>query len=169
MERGELQIKNRIAETQEELNAGKATLAELHDKISYQSKVLNDFQTKTIEVYNKIKGQAEIAALANIKDQIDELDSERLEKKADLEKLKSDTESMQIKYVAAKTMYESYHKINDIYAKTGEINEVVVDELSPTVDINLQCFNVKQLRQLYKQNRNLIKNCLKRYEHRNCA
>lgn len=66
-----------------------------------------------------------------------------------------------------KTLFESYQNANKQYLKNGEqqLDESFL-QLKPTVEIELQCLTVKQLRALYNQNKKLIQDCLARYERR---
>ncbi len=159
-------LENEIAGLKERSKAGEAQLSELRGKIAQESKALNEFQAKRSEVYNILKGQAETAALTKIKDQIDDLEAEKNEKESELKTLKTEAYALRIKTATTKTLYESYRSANKDYIKSGETNlgEIVFNK--PTLEIDLQCFNVKQLRKLYNQNKNLIQDCLKRYEGR---
>lgn len=55
--------------------------------------------------------------------------------------------------------YDNEEAINDILLKK-------VEELEPTVHIKLNCFNMKELRKLYKENEKNIKTLLEQYESR---
>ncbi len=161
-----------IATEKNELENALATI-----RIDYtkEKAELEKIQTEREKTYNTIKRQAESAAFASIRGQISELENERSEKqtaleqlKAEIEKLTSDSNSMQKKLVKAKTAFESYQNANKRYIKEGEqhLDESFLNSLDPTVEIELQCMSVKQLRSLYTQNKKLIQDCLKRYEDR---
>lgn len=153
----------------------KGDLSEIRQKYAAEKSDLEKLQTERQKTYDTIKRQAECAAIANVKDQIDELEKERCAKNeniqklnAEIEKLTSDSNSMTKKYVKMKTLYESYQSANKKYIKEGEtyLDESIINNLAPTVEIDLQCMTVKQLRSLYKQNKKLIEECLARYEGR---
>ena len=86
---------------------------------------------------------------------------------AELEKMKKDSEALTKKYVKMKSLYESYQSANKRYIKG---NEQELDDgflrLAPTIEIDLQCMSVKQLRSLFNQNKRLIEDCLQRYSGR---
>lgn len=113
--------------------------------------------------------------MAQVQDRISELENEELEKKsavekvsAELDKLNSSSNTLQKKYAKMKTLFESYQSANKRYIKEGEshLDESFLKNLAPTIEIDLQCMNIRQLRGLYNQNKTLIQDCLKRYEGR---
>lgn len=170
---------NKIKEEKELLEAqigyAKSDLSEIRQKISSEGSELKKLETDRQNVYNTIKRQAESDAIAAVKAQVDELEKERCDKNeiiqklnSEIEKLTSDSNSMTKKYVKMKTLFESYQSANKKYIKEGEtyLDESIINRLAPTVEIDLQCMTVKQLRSLYKQNKKLIEECLARYEGR---
>lgn len=157
------------------ISAEEKKLAEVQNNISVKNEELNRLEVKRQEIYDTIKNQAEREAISNVKDKIAALDREQLQKNiaikqtnAELEKLTADSEVLQKKYVKMKTLFESYQSANKRYIKEGEthLDESFLNSLSPTIEIDLQCMTIKQLKGLYNQNKKLIQDCLKRYEGR---
>ena len=152
----------------------KEDLEELRQKCADEQAKLKKLEDERQETYNTIKRQAECAAIATVKTQISELETEKYEKqdtvdklKAEIERLEKEAAPMQKKIIKAKTLFESYQNANKDYIKSHEehLDETFL-RLEPTVEIDLQCMNIKQLRGLYNQNKKLIQDCLKRYEGR---
>lgn len=85
-----------------------------------------------------------------------------------IDELNSEYAALQKKLYGAKSVYESYRAASKNYIKSGEANldESFLNNLDPTVELPLNCMNVKQLRGLYNQNQKLIKECLERYADR---
>lgn len=136
---------------------------------------VKELESNRQKIYDSLKQQAEEAALANIQNEINSLKVERDEKASELsnvseelEKVSSTYDSTQKKLYKAKTLFESYQSANKGYIKSGEtqLDESFLNSLEPTVEIQLNCMNVKQLRSLYNQNKKLIQDCLARYEGR---
>lgn len=134
---------------------------------------------QTIQNYNKQitdlsadldakKKQIQEEALANIQNELNSIQISCDEKNQELKKTTSTLETTQKKLYGAKTLYESFQQANKNFVKYGEnhLDESFLKKLTPTVEIRLNCMNVKQLRSLYKQNQKLIQDCLNRYEGR---
>lgn len=147
----------------------------LEKKIANEKQELERLENDRQKIYNTIKRQAECAAVANVKDKIANLENQEqkyqdkvAEAKAEYKKSKADSEAMTKKYIKMKTLYESFQAATKKYVKEGErkLDESFLKSLSPTIEIELQCMNVKQLRGLYTQNKKLIHDCLSRYEGR---
>ncbi len=168
-------IEKEKQELEEKISLEKNNLSEIRQKSAIESSELKRLETERQKTYDTIKRQAESAAIAKVRNQIDELEKERTSKSEDVQrlnaeiaKLTSDSDSMQKKYVKMKTLFESYQSANKKYIKDGEnyLDESFLNSLAPTIEINLQCMSIKQLRSLYNQNKKLIQDCLKRYEGR---
>ncbi len=162
-------------ELEDQIQSGKLSLSEIRQKIANESADLENLKNERQKTYDTIKRQAECAAIANVKNQITELEREQEVKQetfdkltAEVDKLSSDSEALQKKYHKMKTLFESYQSANKKYVKEGETDlyEGFLDKLGPTIEIQLNCMNVKQLRSLYNQNKKLISDCLARYEGR---
>ncbi len=158
----------RLREINDQIFDKENNLEKLKKQIVRQKEILDEYKTKQNDIYNIMKGQAEIEAVTNIKDQIDELEEKRLEKASELKKLNSSFNSLQIKYQTIKTRYDSYKWSTDRYIETdmSRLDLISSDSLSPTVEIDLQCMTVKQLRKLYNENKQLIQACFSRYSKR---
>lgn len=168
-------IEKEKQELEEKISEKKNSLSEIRQKTAMETAELKKLETERQKTYDTIKRQAESAAVANVKSQIDELEKEQCAKnetlqkiKQEIEKLSSDSDSLQKKYFKMKTLFESYQSANKRYIKDGEnhLDESFLNSLAPTVEIDLQCMSIKQLRSLYNQNKRLIQDCLKRYEDR---
>lgn len=168
-------IEKEKQELEEKISLEKNNLSEIRQKSAIEASELKRLETDRQKTYDTIKRQAESAAIANVKNQIDELEKERFTKSEDVQrlnaeiaKLTSDSDSMQKKYIKMKTLFESYQSANKKYIKDGEtyLDERFLNSLAPTIEIDLQCMSIKQLRSLYNQNKKLIQDCLKRYEGR---
>lgn len=168
-------IEKEKQELEEKISLEKNNLSEIRQKSAIEASELKRLETDRQKTYDTIKRQAESAAIANVKNQIDELEKERFTKSEDVQrlnaeiaKLTSDSDSMQKKYIKMKTLFESYQSANKKYIKDGEnyLDESFLNSLAPTIEIDLQCMSIKQLRSLYNQNKKLIQDCLKRYEGR---
>lgn len=153
----------------------KSDLSMLRQDQEKERSELKRLQDERQNLYNTIKRQAECAAIAQVQDRISELENEELEKKsavekvsAELDMLNSSSNTLQKKYAKMKTLFESYQSANKRYIKEGEshLDESFLKNLAPTIEIDLQCMNIRQLRGLYNQNKTLIQDCLKRYEGR---
>lgn len=164
-----------LKELESAISEGKNNLAELNSNISREKQELSRLTTERQKVFCEIKQQAENAAIANVKDQIDKLENEQVQKNAalekitaELEKLTSDSNALQKKYIKMKTLFESYQSANKKYVKSGEteLDGSFLNSLAPIIEIDLQCLTIKQLRSLYNQNKKLIQDCLKKYEDR---
>lgn len=85
-----------------------------------------------------------------------------------IDDLNKEYASIQKKLYAAKTLYESYRAANKKYISTGELSfdESILNSLEPTIELQLNCMNIKQLRSLYNQNQKLIDECLEKYTDR---
>lgn len=156
------------------IGSAKAELSRLLKSCDDERSNLKRLEDERQAVYNTIKRQAECAAIATVKTQVSELETERDEKKtvvetlcAEIKKLEEESGAMQKKLFKVKTLFESYQNANKGYIKSqGEYLNDSFLRLEPTVEIDLQCMNIKQLRGLYNQNKKLIQDCLKRYEDR---
>lgn len=129
----------------------------LYKKIKgYNSEPNNEYNAAVYSDTN-ISNNSNIADNKNADDLNAEYDS--IQKKYD---------SIQKKLYVAKTLYESYCAANKKYTDSGELsfNENLLNTLEPTVTLQLNCMNVKQLRSLYNQNQKLIEECLERYTDR---
>lgn len=157
-----------------DIEACKNDLSELHNKQDKERAELKRLEDERQKTYNTIKRQAECAAIATVQGRVDELQKIEAEKQSavlkitdELDKLNKDSETLTKKYAKMKTLYESYQSANKRYIKDNEQN---LDEgflkLAPTIEIELQCMNVRQLRSLYNQNKRLIQDCLERYSGR---
>lgn len=153
----------------------KRQILNAEQKIKLQSKELEELENNYQQIYNSLKQQAEQAAIENIQNEINTLKTECDEKtleltnvSEELKKVSSSYNSMQKKLYKAKTTFESYKRANDYYIASGEtyLDEIFLRNIDPTVKIQLNCMNVKQLRSLYNQNQKLIQDCLARYEGR---
>lgn len=160
---------------EKQINEANINLSGIQQKIVEETEQLNKLTTERKKIYDTIKQQAENDAIANVQNEINTLKVERDEKafevsniSEELKKINSDYDSTQKKLYKAKTLFESYQNANKRYVKEGETNldESFLNNLSPTIEIDLQCMTIKQLRSLYNQNKKLIQDCLKRYEGR---
>ena len=158
----------------DEINLLKKEEADIRNKQLSETAELKRLEDERQKLYNTIKRQAECAAIAEIRGRVDELQQLEAEKNtavikvtAELEKMKKDSEALTKKYVKMKSLYESYQSANKRYIKG---NEQELDDgflrLAPTIEIDLQCMSVKQLRSLFNQNKRLIEDCLQRYSGR---
>lgn len=168
-------IESERQELENKIISEKDELSKIQEKSQTEKAELKRLEDDRQGIYEDIKNRAQEAAIANVKNQINELEKERSSKSdevqklnADIAKLTSDSNSMTKKYYKMKTLFESYQAANKKYVKDGEdyLDESVIKGLSPTVEIDLQCMGIKQLRSLYNQNKKLIQDCLKRYEDR---
>lgn len=168
-------IEKRKQELDDDVNLLCRQAEDYKQQIELKVNEVQELESNRQKIYDSLKQQAEQAALANIQNEINLLKVERDEKASELnnvsEELKnvsSTYDSTQKKLYKAKTLYESYQKANKGYIKSGEtqLDEGFFNNLEPTVEIQLNCMNVKQLRSLYNQNKKLIQDCLERYEGR---
>jgi hypothetical protein len=127
------------------------------------------------KIYNTIKRQAECAAVASVQNQINALNAECSKLQAETDSIKAkhanvseQFESLEKKYIKVKTLFESYQASNKQYLKNNEtyLDDRFLISLSPTVELPLNCMNVKKLKALYNQNKKLIQDCLNRYDNR---
>lgn len=150
-------------------------LSALQQKISEETEQFNIISANKQQVFDKIKQLAKADAIAEVQDKIDSLKVERDKRELEvsditeqLNKINSEYASTQKKLYKVKTLFESYQSANKRYVKEGEtyLDESFLNGLAPTVEIDLQCMSIKQLRSLYNQNKKLIQDCLKKYEGR---
>ncbi len=151
----------------------RGTIADLEVKLNtVQQKttaLTNDYDKK----FNLLRNRAEEAAMASIKEELQTIKTEITGKSielntitAELETLKKDNEALHIKYIKEKNLYESFKSANKAYLKSGEDISEFTENISPSVEIPLNSLNVRQLKNLFTQNKKLINECLKRYEGR---
>lgn len=168
-------IAHEKANLETQISMRRADLSALQIKIAEETEQFESISENRQSVYNSIKRQAEYDAINNIQNEIDSLNIERGKKEAEisditeqLNKINSEYASTQKKLYKVKTLFESYQSANKRYVKEGETNldESFLKNLAPTVEIDLQCMTIKQLRSLYNQNKKLIQDCLKKYEDR---
>lgn len=162
-------------EYQKKLDELQAECEKVERAVIGKRKELEELETDRQKKYNTIKRQAESAAIANVKDELEKTQKQLTDKAAKLDEVsaklkdvKSEFDKENKKYIKVKTAYESYQAANKNYLKNGEtkLDEAFLKSLSPAIEVDLQCLNVKQLRSLYTQNKALIKKCLERYEGR---
>ena len=150
-------------------------LSELTQKSISIKEEINSLEENRRNMLDEMQKQAELAAIAKIQSEIDKLTAQKEQLATEnntvadeLKKLNSTLESTQKKYIKAKTAFESYQSANKLCLKTDGacIDDGFVSSLDPTVEIQLNCMNVKTLKSLYNQNQKLIRDCLTRYEGR---
>lgn len=168
-------IAHEKANLETQIGMYKTDLSALQQKINEETEQFNIISANRQQFYNDIKQQAESDAIANIQNEIDSLKVERDKNELEvsniaeqLNKINSEYASTQKKLYKVKTLFESYQSANKRYVKEGEtyLDESFLNNLAPTVEIELQCMSIKQLRSLYNQNKKLIQDCLKKYEGR---
>ena len=169
------EIEKRKQELDNDVNSLCRQAEDYKQQIKLKTNEVQELENNRQKIYDNLKQQAEQAALTNIQNEINALKVERDEKafelsnvSEELEKVSSTYDSTQKKLHKAKTLFESYQSANKGYIKSGEtqLDESFLNSLDPTVEIQLNCMNVKQLRSLYNQNKKLIQDCLARYEGR---
>ncbi len=160
-------IEQQKNELDHETETLKESISELRNANSVETAKLNNLKQEYNNIYDELKSKAEADAISAIQDRIDELNLKLKNVSEEHTKLVSENDSMQKKYYKMKTLFESYQNANKQYLKDGEqqLDESFL-QLKPTVEIELQCLAVKQLRALYNQNKKLIQDCLARYEGR---
>lgn len=168
-------IAHEKANLETQIGMYKTDLSALQQKINEETEQFNNISANRQQFYNDIKQQAKSDAIANIQNEIDSLKADRDKKELEvsditeqLNKINSEYASTQKKLYKVKTLFESYQSANKRYVKEGEtyLDESFLNNLAPTVEIELQCMSIKQLRSLYNQNKKLIQDCLKKYEGR---
>ncbi len=167
-------IEDEKHQLEENIEAYKNDLSELRNKQFKEKEELKRLEDERQKTYNTIKRQAECAAIATVQGRIDELKQIEAEKQSavsqltsELEKLTKKSDTMTKKYAKMKMLFESYQSANKRYI---EDNEKSLYEgflgITPTIEIDLKCMTVRQLRDLYKHNKSLIQDCLERYSGR---
>ena len=168
-------IAHEKANLETQIGMCKTDLSALQQKISEETEQFNIISANKQQVFDKIKQLAKADAIAEVQDKIDSLKVERDKRELEvsditeqLNKINSEYASTQKKLYKVKTLFESYQSANKRYVKDGEtyLDESFLNGLAPTVEIDLQCMSIKQLRSLYNQNKKLIQDCLKKYEGR---
>lgn len=168
-------IAHEKANLETQIGMCKTDLSALQQKISEETEQFNIISANKQQVFDKIKQLAKADAIAEVQDKIDSLKVERDKRELEvsditeqLNKINSEYASTQKKLYKVKTLFESYQSANKRYVKEGEtyLDESFLNGLAPTVEIDLQCMSIKQLRSLYNQNKKLIQDCLKKYEGR---
>lgn len=168
-------IAHEKANLEKQIGMCKTDLSALQQKISEETEQFNIISANKQQVFDKIKQLAKADAIAEVQDKIDSLKVERDKRELEvsditeqLNKINSEYASTQKKLYKVKTLFESYQSANKRYVKEGEtyLDESFLNDLAPTVEIDLQCMSIKQLRSLYNQNKKLIQDCLKKYEGR---
>lgn len=158
----------RLSEIQSTISSCEDRLASLIAKSNQQEAIISEYESKRDEIYNIIKGQAEVAAIANVKDQIDELENKRLEKSDEIDKITASFNAMKVKYYVAKIKYDSYRgaKSSIINPEAMGMNTEYFYSMLPTFTIELNCLTVKQLRKLFNENKANIQSCFSKYSNR---
>lgn len=162
--------KSELTEITGQIAIKNATLSGIRTEISSETNKLSELKNKREQVYNEIKEQAKSDALNEINDQISELTAKKEKIESDLKKSDTSLHSLQVKCKAVQNQYESYkHSIDNYnrYGRPDNDNDIGIWlSLKPTVAIDLQCLNIKQLRKLFKENDNLIQKCFNKYSDR---
>lgn len=172
----ELVIKaNSVTQSQELLNNLKSEIGVSHNKLAEtqsrildQTQKLNDLNTKYEDIYKELAAKAEAEAVSKKKAELEPIEKELEEKTKELNKVKTQTNTLSIKFATMKTQYQSYQTAVKNYLSHSEhrLDESFLSSLSPTIEIELQCFSLRQLRKLFNQNKELIQSCCERYEKR---
>ncbi len=156
----------------------KKQILDTEQEIALQSKKLQELENNYQKIYDNLKQEAEQSAIKSIQNEINSLKIECDEKTLELnnvrEKLKKISlsyNSTQKKLYTAKTLFDCYKRANSLssgetYLGEEFFNKYIFKDIDPTVELKLNCMNVKQLRSLYNQNKKLIQDCLARYEGR---
>lgn len=98
--------------------------------------------------------------LNTLKNNIEELQVKNNEEKASLEKSVKSTQKVQ-------QLYKQYKAALKGYEKNGELETVKVEEsLLPVVEVELNCMNVRDLRNRYNQNQREIQKVFTKYQDR---
>lgn len=170
-------LEKTISEKNEELNTinkeivlNNVSLSNIKIEIISENNKLSELKDQHEHVYNEIKEQAKNDAIIEIKNQIKTLNDEKEKLEKNIKKSNTSFSSLQIKLKAIESQYNSYKSSIDDYDKYGRIdfdNDINTWlNVKPTVTIELQCLNVKQLRKLFKENDNLIQKCFNKYSGR---
>ena len=167
-------VKKELEESIKKLIEQKAVCQEEYDSIKQNRD----------ELYNKIKSEAEESAklamkesLKTSEDKLEKVNSEiktkellLIEKTSEYEKSIKNIESNARKVDKLKEIYKSFKYAIKDYEYSGNIDEALLkladNELSPVIEMKLNCMNVKQLKAKYNQLQNNIQQSFKRYEGR---
>lgn len=167
--------KKDLEESIENLNTKKSTCQEEYNKIK---------ESKD-ELYNKIKTEAKDSAKLEMEEKLkqssdkleqinNEIETKELlikEKQAEYEKSIKTIESNAKKVDKLKEVYKSFkYAIKEYEYGNAEIDEKLLamanTELSPVIEMKLNCMNVKQLKSKYTQLQKDIQQSFNRYEGR---
>lgn len=159
---------SRLAALNANIQTAENALKEAEEKAKRKSEEYNVFVQKHDKLLDSMTKEAEVKALKNLNDQISALEERKVQLSGDIKKLTTSYSSIQVKYEVIKTKFESYKSALDKYNKYGsEIYlSVSSDDLSTSVQVDLQCMSLRQLRKLYTENQNLIHDCFRRYSGR---
>ncbi len=166
-----LNIQVEKTELEKQKESLKVQLDDLSSDISFAKQQLTELDAKldnSNATFEAIKSQAEAAAIASIENKLNALQAECDERSVALKKISTDCDTQQVKCQAAKTKYESYKYAFIRFKETNEndLPQVTSEALSPTIEIDLQNSNVRQLRKLFNENKRSIHECLTRYSDR---
>lgn len=175
LENRKLALEEDVAALERSVKNVNIQIEELDKVIHSKNNEIDNLEYNRADIFNQLKSEAEKAAIENAQNTLKEFEDKTAEKRAELidindefAKAQANYDTAYKKYIKAKTLFESYQSANKRYVKDGEtyLDESFLNNLGPTIEIQLNCMNVKQLRSLYNQNKKLISDCLARYEGR---
>ena len=157
-----------IKELEEEIDRLKKMLTPEQQNIEKLEKEISELEKQKLEMENTLKQSADTLDKTNSEIKTKEL--LLIEKTSEYEKSIKNIESNARKVDKLKEIYKSFKYAIKEYEYRGNINEALLkladDELSPVIEMKLNCMNVKQLKAKYNQLQNNIQQSFKRYEGR---
>jgi septal ring factor EnvC (AmiA/AmiB activator) len=157
---------------------------EKKNALTKEISVLEEHLSDKDRLYSKISEKAKAEAVASVQNEIDvknsilqrliseisDSESKLAESLETLKKSNSTVESNSNKVEKLKRVYKALNHVITNFDSEGSgplnVDNIVNEYLFPTVEIPLNCFNVKQLKNLYTQNKKAIDDILKKYESR---
>lgn len=165
-----LEKKNELSGIAAEIATNNSVLSGIKAEISSENDKLSKLKFDRNQMYDDIREQAKADAFSQINSQISSLNDTKENLKTEIKKAKSSLNSLQVKCKTIQIQYDSYRNSINNYNKYGRVeDDSDIDvwlTLQPTVTIDLQSLNIKQLRKLFKENDNLIQKCFDKYSNR---
>lgn len=160
--------KNHLSQINIDTQNAENLLHRYQEQAEKKSEELKNLIQNRESVMQGMVREAETKALKNLHDEIQALVDNRSQLLADVKKLTTSYSSMQVKYETIKTKFNSYKQA--LYDYTRFNSETFLntsfDDVSTTVQVDLQCMTLRQLRKMYTENQKLINECFSRYSGR---
>lgn len=160
--------KNRLSQINVDTQNAEILLHRYQEQTEKKSEEFKNLVQNRDSVMQDMVKEAEAKALNNLHNEIQTLEDNRSQLLADVKKLSTSYSTMQVKYETIKTKFDSYKQALNDYTRfhSEAFLTTSFDDVSTTVQVDLQCMTIRQLRKMYTENQKLINECFNRYSGR---